>query len=274
MISTRRAGKNKNIAIPTPYSDINQALQELTGCIWAILGSQFVGLYLYGSLALGDFDPQTSDIDFIVVTQSELSAELIDALRVMHLEFGHSNSPWAGKIEAAFIALEALKHSAPATMPYPQVEKGRGLSLAPLEDGWAFQRYTLRERGVAVSGPGPDPFADPVNWVEMQQAAAAILGKWQEQTLQDADWNAWVRQRSNQAFVVMTICRMLYSLETGAVASKPAAARRAQKTLEPRWGALIEGALADQHYKGEISDREFEETLEFLNEALKEDNRI
>jgi hypothetical protein len=51
----------------------------------------------------------------------------------------------------------------------------------------------------------------------------AILGDWQEKARQDPDWIAWVRKRGCQAFVVLTICRLLYSLETGSVTSKPAA---------------------------------------------------
>jgi predicted nucleotidyltransferase len=37
----------------------------------AVLRDRFIGLYLGGSLALGDFDPQRSDIDFVAVTVDE-----------------------------------------------------------------------------------------------------------------------------------------------------------------------------------------------------------
>jgi hypothetical protein len=255
---------------PTPYEDVNTVLLDLMARIQMILGSKFVGLYLYGSLALGDFDPQTSDIDFIVVTESEPSAELIPALREMHGKFDRSGSPWAGKVEAAYVPLDALKHAASATTPYPQIEKGTELFLAPLEIGWAFQRYTLREQGVVVSGPRPVTFTDPVDLVEMQRAAAAILGDWQERARHDPGWIAWMRKRGCQAFVVLTICRLLLSLETGSVASKPATARWAQKTLGPSRESLIQRALASQHEEQEISDIELKDTLDFLDEALKQ----
>ena len=260
---------NYPIAHPTPFGDVNTVLVDLLGRIQAILDCQFVGLYLYGSLALGDFNPQTSDIDFAVVTQHDLSDEVISRLRAMHAQFDHSDSPWAGKVEAAYIPLEALKHAHSVTTLYPQVEKGTELFLAPLEAGWPFQRYSLRERGVVVSGPRPVVFTDPVETVEMRRAAVSILSGWQKQASQDPGWIAWVRQRSSQAFVILTICRMLYSLETGAVASKPAAAHWAQKTLEAGRGQLIQCALANQHSRQEISDIELMETLDFLDEALK-----
>jgi predicted nucleotidyltransferase len=52
----------------TPYSDVNAVLQELLTAVQPILGRQFIGLYLYGSLAASDFHPNRSDIDFVVVT--------------------------------------------------------------------------------------------------------------------------------------------------------------------------------------------------------------
>lgn len=255
---------------PTLYDDVNIVLLDLMARIQTILGNQFVGLYLYGSLALGDFDPQTSDIDFIVVSQSELSVELLPALQAMHAEFDLSGSPWARRIEAAYIPLNALINNASSTRPYPQVEKGTELFLAPLEAGWAFQRYTLRERGVVVSGPRPVTFTDPVDLSEMQLAAGAILGGWQEQAHQDPGWIAWVRQRGCQAFVVLTICRLLYSLETGSVASKREAARWAHKALGATQESLIQCALANQYGEQEISDIELKDTLNFLDDALKQ----
>jgi hypothetical protein len=41
----------------TPYPKINALLQELGAGVQSILGARFVGLYLDGSLAIGDFAP-------------------------------------------------------------------------------------------------------------------------------------------------------------------------------------------------------------------------
>jgi predicted nucleotidyltransferase len=48
---------------PTPFPEVNHALAEFETRMWAILGRQFLGMYLYGSLAIEDFDPRSSDID-------------------------------------------------------------------------------------------------------------------------------------------------------------------------------------------------------------------
>ena len=59
---------------PTPYPSVNAILGMLLSGAQEILGNRFTGLYLYGSLSSGDFDPERSDIDFLVVTDGELPA--------------------------------------------------------------------------------------------------------------------------------------------------------------------------------------------------------
>ncbi len=69
---------------PTPFSDVNSLLDELLSGVKNILEDNFAGLYLYGSLASGDFNLETSDVDFVVVTRDEISSETISALKTMH----------------------------------------------------------------------------------------------------------------------------------------------------------------------------------------------
>ncbi|RPJ43754.1 MAG: nucleotidyltransferase domain-containing protein, partial [Chloroflexi bacterium] len=88
---------------PTPYPDVNTALRHFSTRVQAVLGEQFLGMYLYGSLALGDFDPQTSDIDFIVATKTEIAEDHFTALQALHEQFDAGGSAWAGRIEAAYI---------------------------------------------------------------------------------------------------------------------------------------------------------------------------
>ena len=45
----------KQPGFPTPYPEVNTVLLDLLSQLQAILGDRFVGLYLYGSLASGDF---------------------------------------------------------------------------------------------------------------------------------------------------------------------------------------------------------------------------
>lgn len=246
---------------PTQYADVNAVLHSFANQLRTILGDHFRGMYLTGSLTLGDFDPHTSDIDFVVLTDVALSADLVEALRDMHERFDTSGSSWAGKIEAVYIDSEALNPNPVSLERYPQVEKGRQLFMAPLESGWIFHCYTLREHGVIVAGPDVRALIDPVDPDDMRRAATPIAELWLEQARHDPTWLAWVYEREHQAFVVLTLCRLLYTLELGSVASKPAAARWAVQALRPRWATLIARSLVEQHSAGQTSESDVADTI-------------
>ena len=254
---------------PTPYADVNAVLHSFATQLRAMLGNHFRGMYLTGSLALGEFDPHTSDIDFVVLTDATLSADLIEALSDMHALFDTSSSPWAGKIEAVYIPPEALHPGPVSSVPYPQVEKSTPLFIAPLESGWIFQCYTLREHGVTVTGPPVRPLMEPVDPDDMRRAAAPIAELWLEQALHDPTWVTWLCERKHQAFVVLTLCRLLYTLDLGSVASKPAAARWAEQALGPPWGTLIARSLTEQHGSGQTPESDMADTVALVQYTVE-----
>ena len=61
-------------------------------------------MYLFGSLANGDFD-QYSDIDVLIVTDGELANDTFLALQEMHTEIAKIDSPWAAQQEVSYICL-------------------------------------------------------------------------------------------------------------------------------------------------------------------------
>jgi hypothetical protein len=85
---------------------------------------------------------------------------------------------------------------------------------------------------------------DPLPTEVLQQAIRDDLRAWHAPMLADP---ARIAARGSQSYTVLTLCRMLYTLQTGEVASKPAAARWAQAALGPAWAPLIERALANRH---------------------------
>jgi predicted nucleotidyltransferase len=83
------------LIFPTLYPDVNAILGLLLKNIKEILQDQFVGMYLYGSLSSGDFNPETSDVDFLVVTTDSLTQEAIAELEAMHHRIWKSGLTWA-----------------------------------------------------------------------------------------------------------------------------------------------------------------------------------
>jgi len=230
---------------PTVYADVNIVLHEFLTKVQTILGDTFYGMYLSGSLALGDFSSQRSDIDFVVVTNTSLSNDLLSALQSMHAHFNASASPWATEIEAAYIPLDALHHYDPAHACHPHIERGKYeiLHMDELNTGWIIQYYILREHGVVIAGPQPLTLIDPISAQDIQQAVITLMDEWWSLMRHDS---ARLQYRGYQVYAVLTMCRMLYTLDCGAVVSKPCAARWVQKTSNGRWDALIDDALVWQ----------------------------
>ena len=99
----------------TPAPEIDALLDTLLTEVCAILGPRLVGMYLEGSLAAGDFDPASSDIDVIVVTAGDLPDEVIGALRAMHGRIAEGSSRWARELEVAYVARHTIR--APGPVP-------------------------------------------------------------------------------------------------------------------------------------------------------------
>lgn len=227
---------------PTPYQDVNVAVTLVLSNLQAILQDHFIGLYLGGSLALGDFNLHRSDIDFIAVTLDELPPEMIVALEEMHIRLWATGTKWTRKLDGSYVPQQVFRHWSIDHPPCPFVE---GDKFSVTQQGSAvIQRHIIHQSGVVVAGPSPQLLLDPVNADELQRALRDMLVTWWRPLLDDP---AWVQQSQQQPFAILSMCRTLYTLEHGVVASKPVAARWCQQALGTPWSAVIEWALAWPH---------------------------
>ncbi|HEX9057550.1 MAG TPA: aminoglycoside adenylyltransferase domain-containing protein [Ktedonobacterales bacterium] len=256
---------------PTPYPDVNAVVQELLTSLHAIVGAQVAGMYLVGSLALGDFQPRESDLDLVIVTVGALSDEKVAALRDLHQRFDHSPSAWAAHLDAVYIPQEVLREPSPSAARYPVLGWPEPLVPEPLEDSWwPFWRYTLREHGVVVSGPDPRSLLDPVQPDDLRRASAAKVAEWRTLAHGDPAWVAGLQVRQQHTYVVVTLCRLLYTLHTGAVASKPVAARWAARTRASRWSALIDRATTEPRDNTPVPEDAVSDTLALLEYTFEQ----
>jgi predicted nucleotidyltransferase len=252
---------------PTPYPQVNQVLSALLERVQAILGSHFVGLYLYGSLATGDFNPHRSDIDFLVVIDEALPDEIISDLRAMHMELTASESKWAHKLEGAYLPRHALRRYDPNAPPCPTINEGH-FYLGRQGSDWIIQRHILREQETIVAGHSIRNLIDPVQPADLRQAVLEILHQWWAPMLQDP-----IRLESPeyQPFAVLSMCRTLFLLEHGRAISKTDAARWAMEALDPAWRDLIE--CASNWRRGDPIGS-IERTMEFIRFTIESSNRF
>lgn len=249
-----------------PFPDVADTIRTLLARIQSILGRQFHGFYLHGSLALGDFDPARSDIDFVTVTTAPLGDDAVAALTGMHARLSAGESKWGRELEGSYIPYAALRRYDPENAVHPHIERGEALRVEKHHTDWVIQRYILREKGLALVGPPPHTLIDPIRAADLRQAVLDLLWWWELQ-LEDT-WR--VAESGYQAYTILTMCRILYTMREGRIASKPAAARWARARLKPRWIHLIDHAL---RWQPDEPANYLSETLDFIRYTVGEARR-
>jgi Domain of unknown function (DUF4111)/Nucleotidyltransferase domain len=202
-------------AVPAAYA------AEVTRRVRDLVGPGLVGVWLFGSAALGDFDPRRSDIDIQAVSAGRLPragrARLAAAL-------GHDALPCPARgLEFVLYAREDL--SAPLGPAYQLNLNSGGLmqqhvSFDPGEDPrfWFTLDLSIgREAGRALHGP----------------AAASVLPRLALRLVRDAarDSLEWHVRHGSAAEAILGACRVWAFATDGRWRSKTEAARWARPRL-------------------------------------------
>lgn len=259
-----------------PYARLREVLETFVAATQAELGQELVGIYLVGSLAVGDFDLD-SDVDFLVITRTELTERAASHLQALQVEIHGMDCYPAQHLEGSYIGLEDLNDwSTVGEKRLYYFDNGSTTLERSVHDNNWHVRWILRERGITLVGPEPATLvrAIPVAALldEMSSALLSISRAFTEAL--ERPLNFW-NSRFGQSFAVLTACRMLHTLHTGTVASKKAGARWAKQHLGPPWAALIDRAWHEREGVrfgvkiGQRADaRRLDETVEFLEHAL------
>jgi hypothetical protein len=220
----------------------NELLAELLAGIRHTLGDQVVGVYLRGSLATGDFNPATSDVDLLAVTDRPVDDAAFAALSALHSRVDALPNRFAGRVEIAYIDAAALRRYAPGRR-HPTLGRGETLAWTEHHANWVLERWVVREQGVTLYGPAPATLIDPIPQAELVAVVRTRLADWAEWANQpdDPDWRLPL---AHKAYVVETMCRALYTLREGGLAGKRQAVTWALATLPDPWRGTVTASQA------------------------------
>ncbi|HRE26403.1 MAG TPA: DUF4111 domain-containing protein [Anaerolineales bacterium] len=223
-------------------SEVDPILAVLGPGIQAILGPDLIGLYLDGSLALGDFD-SASDIDFVVFFDAGRMkiAENVQAVpflvrvvqNVVKALQERTGDGYVFRTDLRLRPDAGATQIAMSTDTAALYYEGMGDRLKPvtLEAGWVVHRWILREHGITLVGPTPKTLVDPVTADDLRGAMRALQDGWRVWLAGGGD----LRQIGFLSYAVLSQCRLLYTLEHGSVVSKAVAAAWALDRLPPTW---------------------------------------
>ncbi len=214
---------------------IAELLAELREGISGILGERLLGLYLYGSLVNGGFEPELSDIDLLAVLPSPLEEREFERLREMHAGFARRHPAWDDRIEVLYMEREGLRTFREERSPITVISPGEPLNTKDAGIDWLMNWYLVREQGQTLFGPPPGEFIGPVSLREFQESVRDYAFEWRE-------WSHRLERRGAQAYAVLTACRALFTWAEGRQPSKEDAARWvARKHVQ--WAAFLSEVL-------------------------------
>ncbi len=244
---------------PTPHEDVNSIIQQLLSNIKELLGIKLVGFYLDGSLVLGDFDHDISDIDLVAALSSDMTDPEFGALQKMHADFAKQHKEWEDRIEVCYISTDALASVKSKTSTIANISPGEPFHKRESNIEWIMNWYVLREKSITLFGLPAKTIVEPISKDEFVQAIKAHISSWRKYVND-------MHKRKGQAYSILTMCRALYAIKNGEQVSKQQAAKWAMKEL-PEWSGLIQNAIEWRKTKDEGQvDHEttFPETKKFV----------
>ncbi|WP_333683335.1 aminoglycoside adenylyltransferase family protein [Pontibaca methylaminivorans] len=213
------------------------------------LGDALLGVYLHGSAVTGGLRPQ-SDIDFLAVVDSELTASQRRHLLMDLLRLSGCHPPVAGTPRCLEVMvfrrpdLAADDYPARAEFVYGEWLREAfeaGESPMPGRDPeYSLLIAQARAEAVALLGPPADKLLPQVPPERIRRAMRDAL---------PALLDGLHTDRRN---VLLTLARMWHTASTGQFVTKDAAARWAVPRLSAPYAAILDHARAA--YRGEVTD--------------------
>jgi hypothetical protein len=245
-----------------------ETLAELTSLLMRELGDGLIALYLFGSLAAGTFHDGKSDLDMFAVIAREIEeGEQFDALASLHAAFVSAHPTWTERIEVGYV-------SHPVLQSFTEVPSGRIAAISPGEPlhlrevgtGWLLNWYSVCTQGEILAGPPPLAVGPVVSASTFKRAVAAQVDEWKD----------IVRTPSvgyvpaQQGYIVVTLCRALYTLATGKQTSKEAAVAWAAEQY-PAWATFVKEGLA--WYRADVTEAH-RAVIEFADFAVEQTDQL
>jgi streptomycin 3"-adenylyltransferase len=202
-------------------------------------------VYLHGSLAMGSFTLERSDLDVLAVSADPLTAGERRALAALLLRVSNAPRP----VEISVLAwgdLHPWHYPPPYQFHYGEDWRERMAAALPTGDpaAWAPPAPTdpdlaahitvTRSRGICLDGA---PIGQVFPPVPAEDYRAAIVN--------DFAW-AYARRETDPVYFVLNTCRVLAVAHDGQVRSKVEGAEWARAALPAAFRRLIWAALAGQ----------------------------
>lgn len=244
------------------HSDINSLLENISKELQNCLNDNLVGIYIFGSLAWGDFNYKSSDIDIVVVTNSDITSQNFVALDLIHKKLIETYPYWDDRIEIAYVSLSSLRNLKKSMCNIALISPGEPFNIKVAGTDWMINFYLLQNNNITVFGPEPKMILPLITKDE-------FMFNVKQQALEWKDWIVNTKDSIGyQYYAVLTLCRAYYVICNGEQVSKKTAGNYAKLKFD-KWKSLIEEALSYYQSSSEKLDKNrYELVHQFTQEIV------
>lgn len=177
------------------------------------LGAALSGIYLHGSLVMGDFAPDRSDVDlYLVMSREPVPADVAlvaDALKAVT----RSSPAYEDRIEVEAFTAATLGAADPTGLPLLRVSPGEPCHLFAATRHRVLGWDGARTQAESLLGPEPGVVFPQRDEAELDEVVREIV----------REWPRWVTEDDRvgfNAYAVLTLCRCWCHLRLGERLSK------------------------------------------------------
>lgn len=243
--------KGKHNGFKKAPAKVREIVFDLRDGLQNTINDKLIGFYLYGSLTYDCFNPEISDIDFVVVLSESLTLEEEQKIAQLHKHLA-SESEYGNRLEGTYLTAAQVKsdHYPPDFLYYVEGKEFVKAENGQKEQDFPMHRQHLYESGLRIFGYETHKLFTPVPWDVLKRSLRQEMPFIKTQI------------EKRPIYAVLNLCRVVRAHETRSLSSKKQGGEWALQFLPAKFHELIKVALIG--YENRITARQ----KEFLTENL------
>lgn len=214
-------------------AEVKQLMEQyIVGLKEIFLDGKIVGVYVYGSIALGAFHIETSDVDFVAVLNDSVSEA--EKQQIVELHKKMSESTLGKRMDGMYIPLADLGKYNHEINEYVYCADGKA-NIGHWDIN-AVTWWTLKNQGITVIGKEVEDLPLQIKWDDVVNTMQYNVEQyWSEKAKQPYLFfiEEWVES------AVVTMGRILYTLDHKTIVSKDSGLQYLLERSAKEWELLL-----------------------------------
>jgi predicted nucleotidyltransferase len=225
-----------------------------------------IGIYLFGSLTYGGFNEKSSDIDLLVITKTLLHKTELENVKNIHKKLDEMKMKWAKRFEVSYTPVNMFSKKTVPVVPRPYYNE-IFYDEATYGNEWLINNYLLINYGKTIYGPD---FKTLIKYkITIDDIKRACIDDFYKEWVPKINDDEWLSNSHNQSYIVLNICRIMYTIFNSGTENKQKSANWAKEQYR-EWKNMIEEAVEWDYTKTMNKQDEIKELIRYMERILDE----